>query len=492
MYRVYFWNYSKKTNSTSHPSVTGSVDHYDCSLMDLSGILTPTLQLNGRNPTAFNYAYIEDFHRYYYVSNWRYNLGLWTCELQVDVLASWEEDIKSSALYVLRSASKWDNSIRDTVYPMLSGTLYSDSSLPNPFNTSYGSGYFVIGIVNTDTNTVGAISYYSFTSSQFRSFMYSLMSDIDSYGMFDISSDLTKLLANPFQYIVSCRWMPLEPPGGTAVSGVPIGWWSMNVAASRLGASSIIEGDLTGLSIPRHPQRDRGTWLDQEPYSSYYLVFAPFGAFSLPPENMLLADTLNFHWSVDYITGAAVLEVKSGGALVTRVEGQVGADIALAQMAPRINDMASAIFTEPAAQPENGSGQAGWLSVALSEWAGQYGAGYRQTANQIINAHTDIVAESQSILTGIANAWLSTKLPAQISGQNGGVSAGRFNVALHAWFKLIADETLYEKGRPLCQYTQLYGMTGFIQCGESDVSIPCTKPELEAIKLHLVSGMYLE
>ena len=72
MYRVYFWNYSKKTNSTSHPSVTGSVDHYDCSLMDLSGILTPTLQLNGRNPTAFNYAYIEDFHRYYYVSNWRY------------------------------------------------------------------------------------------------------------------------------------------------------------------------------------------------------------------------------------------------------------------------------------------------------------------------------------------------------------------------------------------------------------------------------------
>ena len=180
MYRVYFWNYSKKTNSTSHPSVTGSVDHYDCSLMDLSGILTPTLQLNGRNPTAFNYAYIEEFRRYYYVSNWRYNLGLWTCELQVDVLASWEEDIKSSALYVLRSASKWDNSIRDTVYPMLSGTLYSDSSLPNPFNTSYGSGYFVVGIVNTDANTIGAVSYYSFTSAQFRAFMGALMSDIDS------------------------------------------------------------------------------------------------------------------------------------------------------------------------------------------------------------------------------------------------------------------------------------------------------------------------
>lgn len=489
MYRVYFWNYSKKTNSTSHPSVTGSVDHYDCSLMDLSGILTPTLQLNGRNPTAFNYAYIEEFRRYYYVSNWRYNLGLWTCELQVDVLASWEEDIKSSALYVLRSASKWDNSIRDTVYPMLSGTLYSDSSLPNPFNTSYGNGYFVIGIVNTDTNTVGAISYYSFTSSQFRSFMYSLMSDIDSYGMFDISSDLTKLLANPFQYIVSCRWMPLQPPGGTAVSSVPIGWWSMNVAASRLGASSIIDGDLNGLPVPRHPQRDRGTWLDQEPYSSYYLVFAPFGAFNLPPENMLLADTLNFHWSVDYITGAAVLEVKSGGALVTRVEGKIGAEIALAQMAPQVENMVSAMFTKPAAQPENGSGSASWLDVTLSEIGDKMSGARREV---IQTPQTKLEAAAQTILTGIANAWLSDFCPAQISGQNGGVSAGRFDVALHGWFKLIADETLYEKGRPLCQYTQLYGMTGFIQCGESDVSIPCTKPELEAIKLHLVNGMFLE
>lgn len=489
MYRVYFWNYSKKTNSTGHPSVSGSVDHYDCDQLDLSGILTPTLQLNGRNPTIYNYAYIEDFHRFYYVNNWRYNLGLWTCELQVDVLASWEVDIKSSALYVLRSASKWDNSIRDTVYPMLSGNLYSDSSLPNPFNTSYGSGYFVVGIVNTDTNTVGAISYYSFTSSQFRSFMYSLMSDIDSYGMFDISSDLTKLLANPFQYIVSCRWMPLQPPGGTAVSNVPIGWWSMNVAASRLGASSIIDGNLNGLTVPRHPQRDRGTWLDQEPYSSYYLVFAPFGAFNLPPENMLLSDQLNFHWSVDYITGAAVLEVKSGGALVTRVEGKIGAEIALAQMAPQVENMVSALFTKPAAQPENGSGSASWLDVTLSEIGDKMSGARREV---IQTPQTKLEAAAETILTGIANAWLSDFCPAQISGQNGGVSSGRFDVTLHGWFKLLADETLYEKGRPLCQYTQLYGMTGFIQCGESDVSIPCTKPELEAIKLHLVSGMYLE
>ena len=490
MSQVYFWQYSKQINSTGHPSVSGWVDHYDCDLMDSSGILAPVLQLTGNNPTAYNYAYIPDFRRYYFVNNWRYNLGFWTCELQVDVLASWEEHIKASALYVLRSASKSDPSIRDTAYPILSGTMYSDSSLSNPFNTSYGSGYFVIGIVNTDQNTVGAISYYSFTSSQFRSFMAALMSDIQNYGMFDISDDLTKLLANPFQYVVSCRWMPVQPPNGTSVSSVPIGWWTLTVNATRLGANTIIQGSLSNLTIPRHPQQDRGTYLNQEPYSSYYLVFAPFGAFFLPPENMLLSDKLNFSWSADYITGAAVLEVKCGGALVTRVEGILGADIALAQMAPRIEGIASSLFGSGAsAQPENSSGSASWLEVTLGEVGEKVSGAYRQAVSM---PATKLETAVQNLATGVANAWLSDKLPAQISGQNGGVSAGRFNVALHAWFRVLADETIYEKGRPLCQYTQLYGMTGFTQCGESDVTIPCTKPELEAIRLYLTSGFFLE
>ena len=105
---------------------------------------------------------------------------------------------------------------------------------------------------------------------------------------------------------------------------------------------------------------------------------------------------------------------------------------------------------------------------------------------------TKLEIAAESTLTGIANAFLSSLCPAQVTGNNGGITGGRFDVRLCAWFRVLADETIYEKGRPLCQYTQLYGMSGFIQCGESDVNVPCTKPELDAIRNYMVSGMFLE
>jgi len=491
MYSVYFWNFSKKTNSTFHPAVSPAhPDVYDCDLMDNSGILTPTLQLQAQNPTAWNYCYISAFRRFYFVNNWRYNLGLWTCELQVDVLASWEDHIRSQSVYVSRSSQAYDLNIRDTAYPMLSGTMYSESSIVNPFNTSYGSGYFVAGIVNTDPNTIGAISYYSFTASQFRSFLAALMSDIDFYGDVQISQDLVKLVANPFQYIVSCRWMPVAPPtGGTAVNTIPLGWWNFTSDATRLGANCIIDNNAGSLSIPRHPQLSRGNYLKSSPYSEYYLIYAPFGAFSLPADNMLLSDTLNFEWSCDYITGAAVLTVKNSGAIVSRVEGKLGADIALAQMAPTLQSITSGLTNVNTPQLDTGADTVSFLGVDLSEIGQKMSGAYRQSVEM---PRTKLETMAETALTFIANAYLSSVCPAQVTGNNGGISGGRFNVMLCSWFRLLADESLYEKGRPLCQYTSLYGVNGFVQCGESDIQIPCTKPELDAIKTFMISGFFLE
>lgn len=494
MYTVSLWNYSKKENSTSQPD-NSTAYTVTCDLMDGSGMLAPTMVLNGDNPTAYNYAYIEEFNRYYFINNWRYSLGLWTAEMQVDVLASWKPQIRSSHVYVARSSSAYSIDIRDTAYPMLSGSLESNDWVPNPFNITYGNGYFVAGIVNTDTNTIGAVSYYAFTAAQFRQLLAALMGDVTFYGVTDISDQLTKVLANPFQYIVSCRWMPMEPPGGYSVTSVPLGWWTFNVPALRLGANAIVEGTDISLTIPRHPQQDRGTWLNEGPYTEHYLIFAPFGSFSLPPEKMLYGNNLQLSWSVDYITGAAVLVVSCGGLFVTRVEGIIGTEIALAQMAPNVDNLMSSLpnfWKSQTGLEAPGAGDAKYHNVTLSEVA--------QTA---VNGHyrpgqaPDISSSSVSnaivnVATGIANAYLSSLCPAQISGTNGGISGGRFNVELHSWFRNISDEDLYEKGRPYCEYTSLFNLSGFVQCGETDVAIPCTKPELSAIKAYMAAGFFLE
>lgn len=494
MYTVSLWNYSKKENSTSQPDA-GTAHTVVCDLMDGSGMLAPTMVLNGDNPTAYNYAYIEEFSRYYFINNWRYSLGLWTCEMQVDVLASWKSQIRGSYVYVARSSNAYSTDIRDTVYPMLSGSIESNDWVPNPFNITYGNGYFVAGIVNTDTNTIGAVSYYAFTASQFRQLLSALMGDVTFYGVTDISDQLTKVLANPFQYIVSCRWMPMEPPGGYSVTSVPLGWWTFNVSALRLGANAIVEGTDISLTIPRHPQQDRGIWLNEGPYTEHYLIFAPFGSFSLPPEKMLASNNLQLSWSVDYITGAAVLVVSCGGFFVTRVEGIIGTEIALAQMAPNMDNIMASLpnFWKTQTGLESpGAGDAKYHHVTLSEVAQTAVNGHYRPGEAPDIGSSGVTNAIVNVATGIANAYLSSLCPAQISGTNGGISGGRFKVELHSWFRDIGEEDIYEKGRPYCEYTSLFNLSGFVQCGETDIAIPCTKPELAAIKAYMAAGFFLE
>lgn len=494
MYTVSLWNFSKKENSTGQPDA-GTAYIVTCDLMDGSGMLAPTMLLNGDNPIAYNYAYIEEFHRYYFINNWRYSLGLWTAEMQVDVLASWKSQIRGSYVYVARSSSAYNNDIRDTAYPMMSGSLESNDWVPNPFNITYGNGYFVAGIVNTDTNTIGAVSYYAFTAAQFRQLLAALMGDVTFYGVTDISDQLTKVLANPFQYIVSCRWMPMEPPGGYSVTSVPLGWWTFNVSALRLGANAIVNGTDISLTIPRHPQQYRGTWLNEGPYTEHYLIFAPFGSFSLPPEKMLYGSNLQLSWSVDYITGAAVLVVSCGGLFVTRVEGIIGTEIALAQMAPNVDNLMSSLpnFWKSQTELESpGAGDAKYHNVTLSEVAQTAVNGHYRPGEAPDVGSSGVTNAIVNVATGIANAYLSSLCPAQISGTNGGISGGRFNVELHSWFRNIGEEDIYEKGRPYCEYTSLFNLSGFVQCGETDIAIPCTKPELSAIKAYMAAGFFLE
>ena len=97
---VTFYTFSKRVNSTAQP-VSGT--DYTVILKEPSSVISPRLDLiwsGTGSPTAFNYAYISDFGRYYWVTNWEYHDRKWTCSLTVDELASWKTEIWSSGKYV--------------------------------------------------------------------------------------------------------------------------------------------------------------------------------------------------------------------------------------------------------------------------------------------------------------------------------------------------------------------------------------------------------
>ena len=131
-FRVDFYNFSKKENSTATPSAN-SATSFNCKLLSPSGVLSPVLEINlgVNNYPNYNYAYIPNFNRYYWISDWVNDGPLWRCSLNVDVLASYKTAIGNTNLYVLRAANSYDGDIIDTLYPTDTDATITSSEYPS-------------------------------------------------------------------------------------------------------------------------------------------------------------------------------------------------------------------------------------------------------------------------------------------------------------------------------------------------------------------------
>lgn len=88
--RLYYTNSPNNKigkNLYSETSYTGS-------LRDISKILKPEILIETSSLNGFNYAYIPQFNRYYFIRDIEsYRTGLWLVKLEVDVLESFKTAI---------------------------------------------------------------------------------------------------------------------------------------------------------------------------------------------------------------------------------------------------------------------------------------------------------------------------------------------------------------------------------------------------------------
>ena len=76
--------------------------------------MNPVVELSS-SPIGYNYAYISDFGRYYFINDITYDKGIWVMTLNVDVLATYKTTIGSTSTYLLRSSYLYNPRIIDTV-----------------------------------------------------------------------------------------------------------------------------------------------------------------------------------------------------------------------------------------------------------------------------------------------------------------------------------------------------------------------------------------
>ena len=109
-----FYNIGKKRDSTLQPEQGTTVQ---VQLKAPCSITEPIITITTATAPVFTYAYIPSFHRYYFIREWTYRNAIWEASLTVDVLASFKTLIRGLTCYIDRSASNYDGSIIDTLYP---------------------------------------------------------------------------------------------------------------------------------------------------------------------------------------------------------------------------------------------------------------------------------------------------------------------------------------------------------------------------------------
>ena len=452
-----FYTFAKRINSTKQP--TGGTS-YDIILKDGCSTAAPEIQLqlaSDTSPAAWNYCYISEFGRYYWVTNWRFEGRLWTAQCRVDPLASFKSQIGSTNCYVARSASNYNLNVVDTFYPALAKNTHEADIITSPFDKD--AGCFVIGIQGKGSGGKGgAVTYYKATEAGMKDLINYMLSAPSSYNVTDITEELLECIFNPLQYIVSCMWFPFTVPVTTG--GISVGWWDVSVSGINR-VSSLEWGTNLSFSIPKHPKQSRGRYLNLPPFAKYRLEAGPWGSIPLDNFNLLDSSSLQCDYKVDLMTGSGRFNIKYRDKLCYEqiITAQIGVPVALGQNMLNqgaltstgtsiIDTVKSAVSGDPAGMLEGG-------------------------------------------LSAIGNAAAVSQSVPSMMGSNGTRSFNNV-FALMADFLDIADEDLQSRGRPLCTPKTLNTLAGYIQCYDADPAISCSDEELKEIVDYLNGGFFYE
>lgn len=125
---------SKSLSGTS--SMSGTLKN-DCSVTD------PTIIVETANPSSWNYMYIPEFGRYYYITNMTsIHNGVWAISGHVDVLMSYASLIRSQSAILARSATTYNLYLDDDKFLVTSKRIYQTHVFPGA--PPSGGGKFAI------------------------------------------------------------------------------------------------------------------------------------------------------------------------------------------------------------------------------------------------------------------------------------------------------------------------------------------------------------
>lgn len=462
---VTLYTFSKRLNSTKNPPSAGGFT-VQTVLKNNTSIIRPELEVV-ENVTAYNYAYIPAFSRYYFVRDVIWEKGIWRIVLSEDVLATYKTVIGGTTAYILRCVTFQDPTITDLLYPAVTeiDTQKTEFTLEDGWveNPTVANGYYVVGIVNNLDSAYGAVAYYVMTGKEMANFRAYMLGDIQAWDQItDFSGDVAKAFIDPFQYVVSCMWFPTGVPVDATKKTIAFGYWKSSLEASVL--SQTTRNYPFSLARPDRTHNKDLTYLYRTPWANYYLYLQPWGAVQLDASKMG-KNGVSCNITYDFVSGKAILTVTSkltNDVLYTG-EAQVGVQMQLSNVGLNLKSATG--------------GVSGLFEAAKNSIGGVIG-----NIGQKFSA------------SNIASSAILSNASVQSTGTNSGMGAdslgGKASLFANYYEPVMFD--VADNGKPLCQNRKISDCTGYVKLENGAIDFSATEPEKLIVKEYLEGGFYYE
>lgn len=467
--------FDKKLNSTAVPTLTGAPVFNNCYMLDDTDVINPAIRFifddNSTNPSGYNYAYIPNFNRYYFINSWHYNNRGWIAEMSCDVLATYKTAIGTQNLYILRCASESDGDVIDNLYPVKTSSTSSITSLTAPYVTDVHFGCFVIGVISKDA-VYGPVRYTALSYNAFQSLCTALLDDTllsdAGFSLSDASLALQKSIANPLQYIVSAVYIPASSTNISGTVQPKLNVWDYEITISNKELTSstpYINGTQT-VQISKHPATSaRGNYLNASPYTRVELNFPPYGTIAIDTSITASKPYLYLEYSIDITNGAGTLRVyaqetasSTDRVLIAESSAMVGVPIQLSSVDVNYVGAVGSLWDTAA-------------SLAKGLFTGDF----------------------TGLGAGVGNAIQSMTPHQTTTGKNGTFYQYQFIPKLYCTFMDVTPDDNVDHGRPLMGFRTISLLSGYVMTDHAGIAISgALRAELEQIIDYLESGFYYE
>lgn len=469
---IEFYNLAKKDNSTLQPN-RADATQFSCSIKTPSSIQAPTVELDVGYVPVWNYAYIPDFERYYFITGTSYNRGVWEISLSVDVLASFKTDIGSTSMYVKRASAEKTGTLIDNFYPVTNASTKDTKTFKSL--STFSGGAFIVNVANGNNNT--GTSSYVMSNTGFGQFLDSIMVNGNNQTSVwnSVVQSIDISIYDPIRYISSVYWFPdsySTYASGNAITQLYLGNFIASTTCYAVTQSLATLTRSYTITLPKHPQASaRGSYCNMAPFTEYTLNLGPFGAINLDGPAVANASSITVNVYQDVNTGL-------GRAMIYTAGGNELANIACQWGVPlKIFSGGSATL---GAVVQTAGAMTSLIGGALMSASGM---GEGLTLGSVIKDLTSGIGGVESIAKGTISS----------TGTMGAAVDHLMPWTLETKFYTIADDDNANNGRPLCAVRTPSNLTGYIKVQKGLVtSSAATRVELDSINAYMEGGFYYE